>query len=137
MTSSFTMAVAARAAEAHLRRAAHWCLAATIALGAAFLVVKGFEYAEDIRKHLVPGPGFRLEPPATQLFWAFYWIATGIHAVHLTIGIGAVGRLWLFSWLRELPLEESPAAEATALYWHLVDVIWIFLFPIIYLVGRA
>lgn len=137
MTSSFTMAVAARAAEAGLRRAALWCLALTVALGLAFLAVKGVEYAEDVRKDLVPGAGFRLQEPQTQLFWSFYWIATGLHAVHLSVGIAAVGRLWLMAWWRTLPLASSPAVEATALYWHLIDVIWIFLYPAIYLVGRA
>jgi cytochrome c oxidase subunit 3 len=137
MTSSFTMALAARSADAGFRRVAMWGLVLTIGLGLAFLTVKGFEYAEDIRKHLVPGPNFRLEQPAAQLFWSFYWIATGVHAVHLTIGILAVARLWLMSWLGELPLGQSPAAEVTALYWHLVDIIWIFLYPAIYLVGRT
>lgn len=137
MTSSFTMALAARTGEVGLRRVAMWGLVLTIGLGLAFLAVKGFEYAEDIRRHLVPGPDFRLEQPAAQLFWSFYWIATGVHAVHLTIGIVAVARLWFMSWLGELPLERSPAAEVTALYWHLVDIIWIFLYPAIYLVGRT
>ncbi|MFO1039652.1 MAG: cytochrome c oxidase subunit 3 family protein [Geminicoccaceae bacterium] len=136
MTSSFTMALAARTAKAGYRRLAMWSLALTITLGFAFLIVKGFEYSEDIQKSLIPGADFKLRDAAAQLFWAFYWIATGVHALHLTIGIGAVSRLWLLSWWRELPLQESPASEATALYWHLVDVVWIFLFPAIYLVGR-
>ena len=85
----------------------------------------------------MPGPGFGLTEPVAQLFWGFYWIATGIHALHLTIGLVAVGRLWLLGWLKELPLESSPAVEVTALYWHLIDVVWIFLFPVIYLVGRS
>lgn len=137
LTSSLTMVVAERAAHGRLRRLALRCLAATMALGVAFMIVKGFEYAEDIREGLLPGFGFRLEPPATALFFAFYWIMTGLHAIHLTIGVGAVARLLLQSVLGSLPLEESSAVPATALYWHLIDVIWIFLYPVLYLVGRA
>jgi cytochrome c oxidase subunit 3 len=137
LTSSLTMALAARGAEAGLRRLALLSLAGTVALGCAFLVVKGFEYAEDIEHGLLPGHGFRLTPPATQLFFALYWIMTVVHAVHLTIGIGAVARLFVQGWRRTLPLRTSPAVEATALYWHLVDVIWIVIFPLLYLVGRA
>ena len=67
-----------------------WCLVATAALGIAFLVAKGFEYHDDIVKGLVPGPDFTLREPGAQIFWAFYWIVTGVHAIHLTVGIGVV-----------------------------------------------
>lgn len=137
MTSSLTMVLAVRGAEAGLRRLAMWSLAGTIALGLAFLVVKGFEYAEDIGHGLLPGYDFRLSPPATQLFFTLYWIMTAVHAIHLTIGIGAVTRLLVQGWRGTLPLRTSPAVEATALYWHLVDVIWIVIFPLLYLVGRS
>jgi cytochrome c oxidase subunit 3 len=138
LTSSLTMAVAAGAGEAGLRRTALWCFGATIALGAAFLIFKGFEYNEDLIERLWPGPGFKLqEEPAAQLFFAFYWVMTGLHAVHLTIGMCLIGRLWFLTYRRRLPLEKSPQVEVTALYWHLIDVIWIFLYPILYLGGRA
>jgi cytochrome c oxidase subunit 3 len=89
LTSSLTMAMASQAAASNegLRRLILWCLAATAALGLAFLVVKGFEYREDIEKHLVPGTHFGLKQPTAQLFFGLYWIVTGVHAVHLTIGI--------------------------------------------------
>lgn len=137
MTSSLTMAVAAQSADADLRRMALWCLATTAALGLAFLVVKGCEYAEDIEKHLVPGADFALPQPAAQLFFALYWLMTGLHAVHLTIGIALVSRLCLLGSCRRLTLRENPEVEVTALYWHLVDVIWIVLYPLIYLTGRS
>lgn len=137
MTSSLTMAVAAQGAEKDFRRLVVWCLAATAALGLTFGVLKGFEYAEDIRKGLVPGPGFTLREPAAQLFFALYWILTGIHAVHLTIGIILVSRLCLLGSTRRMVLRDNPEVEVTALYWHLVDVIWIVLYPLIYLPGRA
>ena len=137
MTSSLTMAVAAQAAEADMRRLAIWCLAATVAFGMIFLVLKGFEYAEDIRKNLWPGPNFALKLPTTQLFFALYWTLTGIHAVHLTIGLGLIGRLIIMGGRRRIQLRENPEVEVTALYWHLVDVIWIILYPLIYLMGRS
>lgn len=137
MTSSLTMAVAAQAAEADLRRLTLWCLGATLVLGVLFLVLKGFEYAEDIEKNLVPGSHFALKEPAAQIFFALYWIMTAIHAIHLSIGLGLVGRLLLSGAFRRVQLRENPQVEITALYWHLVDVIWIILYPLIYLMGRS
>lgn len=139
LTSSLTMAVAsqASAANAGFRRLTVGCLAATAALGLAFLVVKGFEYAEDIEKHLVPGVHFALKESAAQLFFGLYWLVTGVHAIHLSIGIVMVLRLAFLGWRRRLELDENPEIEVTGLYWHLVDIVWIFLYPLIYLPGRA
>jgi len=136
LTSSFAMAVAAQAGDAKLRRLAIACLAATVALGLAFLTIKGFEYREDIHEHLLPGAGFAIATPGAQLFFSVYWVMTGVHAIHLSIGIALVGRLILETARRELPLS-SPEIQATALYWHLVDVIWIILYPLLYLGGRS
>jgi cytochrome c oxidase subunit 3 len=136
LTSSFAMAVAAQAGDAKLRRLAIACLAATAALGLAFLTLKGFEYREDIQKHLLPGAGFAIAAPGAQLFFSIYWVMTGVHAIHLSVGIVLVGRLILETARRELPLS-SPEIQATALYWHLVDVIWIILYPLLYLGGRS
>jgi cytochrome c oxidase subunit 3 len=137
LTSSLTIAVASAGARAGLRRLTLACLAATATLGLAVLVVKGFEYREDILKDLVPGPGFRLAamPPA-QIFFAFYWLATGVHALHLGIGIGIVGVLLAQGWRGERPLA-SPFFEGAALYWHFVDLVWILLYPLLYLAGRS
>ena len=137
MTSSLTMAVAAQAATADMRRLTLWCLAATVALGALFLVLKGFEYAEDLEKNLWPGSDFALKAPGTQLFFALYWTLTGVHAIHLTIGMVLIGRLIVLGGLRRIRLRENPQVEVTALYWHLVDVVWIILYPLIYLMGRS
>lgn len=136
MTSSLTMAVAVRATEQAMRRMAFWCLVATALFGLAFLAVKGFEYHDDIVKGMVPGPAFPLHVPGAELFWTFYWIMTGVHAIHLTIGIGAVTTLTTLLERRRLPLD-SPAYEGVALYWHLVDIIWVVLLPLLYLIGRA
>ena len=139
LTSSLTMAIASQVSEREWRaRRLVWiCLAATAALGVAFLVVKGFEYREDLHEHLFPGPDFRPEEPAARIFFAMYWILTGVHAIHLTIGLALVGRLaWLIA-RRDFPYRGHPRVEVTALYWHLIDIVWIFLFPLIYLPGRA
>jgi cytochrome c oxidase subunit 3 len=135
MTSSLTMAVGERALKEGLARWARWAFVATILLGLAFLVFKGLEYRDDFAKHLVPGLDFRFTGHAAQLFWGFYWTVTVLHAIHLSVGIGAVGRLLLLDRRGEM-LPHWMGAETTALYWHLVDIVWILLYPLIYLVGR-
>jgi cytochrome c oxidase subunit 3 len=137
MTSSLTIAVAGRAARVGLGRTAWWLLIATIALGLSFLTLKGFEYREDLQKHLYPGPAFPLMQAGAQLFFSYYWIMTGVHAVHVSGGLIAVGRLAVSSRHNLRWLSGSGSEEATALYWHLVDVIWIVLYPLLYLAGRA
>jgi cytochrome c oxidase subunit 3 len=135
MTSSLTIAVGSRAAEHNVRRVTIACLAATVALGLAFLTVKGFEYRDDIAKGLVPGPHFPLHPAETQIFWAFYWVMTGVHAIHLIVGICVVSTMTALLY-RQSIAPESPMFEGAALYWHLVDIIWVVLLPLLYLLGR-
>jgi cytochrome c oxidase subunit 3 len=137
MTSSLTLAIAGRAARTDFLRIARALLWATFALGTLFLILKGFEYREDIQKHLVPGPDFPVATTGAQLFFSFYWIMTGIHAIHVTGGLAAVLRLIILSRRQPSWLSGSGSEEATALYWHLVDVIWIILYPLLYLTGRA
>jgi cytochrome c oxidase subunit III len=139
LTSSLTMAVASQAANLDdaPRRLIGLCLGATALLGLAFLVVKGFEYKEDIEKHLIPSASFPLPAPASQIFFALYWILTLVHAVHLSIGIGLVTRLSGAILLGHITPHKHPQIEVTALYWHLVDIIWIILYPLIYLPGRS
>lgn len=136
LTSSLTMAMAVKGSQAGLRRMTLWCLTATLTLGLTFIIVKGLEYHSDLDKGLWPGPGFPLHPASTQLFWAFYWIATGVHAVHLSIGIGIVSVVTFRLKRGTLPVKAT-TFEGVALYWHLVDTIWIFLLPMLYLIGRS
>jgi cytochrome c oxidase subunit 3 len=134
LTSSLTMVVAVRGADLGARRLVWICLAATAALGALFLTIKGFEYWEDIREHLVPGRGFAVQGFGATLFFSLYWIMTSVHAVHLTVGVILIARLaWL---MRSEPLR-LPDLPVYGLYWHFVDTVWIFLFPLLYLAGRA
>lgn len=136
LTSSLAMTVALRAATANMRKLTLACLAVTAALGAAFLLCKGLEYREDLKEHLFPGPHFALSPPATQLFWGFYWIMTGIHAVHLSGGIVAVLTIFVIFKRRVLPVQGS-TMEGLAIYWHFVDSVWLVLYPLLYLAGRS
>jgi cytochrome c oxidase subunit 3 len=138
--SSLTMALAVFSAETRNRSALVRYLLLTIGLGLAFLVIKGFEYHHDWVEGLVPGPTFQaarwehegLQAPAAQLYFTFYFILTGLHALHMVIGIGVLGiqaGLARRGWFVEYP---TPI-ELTGLYWHFVDIVWIFLFPILYL----
>src|SRR5579871_556653 len=136
LTSSAAMTIAVDASQQEKRRTTLVCLGLTMLLGTGFLLVKGLEYSDDIAKGLFPGPHFPLQPPQTQLFWAFYWVMKGVHAIHLATGIGVVGVFAFILWRRLLPLG-SPAIVGVATYWHFVDTVWIILFPLLYLVDRS
>ena len=141
MTSSLTMVLAINAAADGRRRALVYWLLATAFLGLCFLGVKGYEYCLDYNDNVVPAINFVMKPgeaPAGELFWVFYFVATGLHAVHMTIGVGLI--LYMLLW-RVRRGEITPAyyapLEVVGLYWSFVDTVWIFLFPSIYLVGRS
>ena len=136
LTSSVTMTVALRASAARLRRPTLMCLMATLVLGIGFLACKGIEYHDDVMKGLIPGAGFRLHDPQTQLFWMLYWIMTGIHAIHLTAGIGVVAVVAYLFRRDIIPVQDS-TMEGVATYWHFVDSVWLVLYPLLYLVGRT
>jgi cytochrome c oxidase subunit 3 len=144
LTSSFLMALAGHAAKDGRRPQAARLLLAVAALGIAFLVIKGFEYRSEFQEHLFPGAGFRpahggqaQDLPGMELFFLLYFATTGLHALHLTIGILACLAL-AFMLRRPAPAAPSgEAVEVAGLYWHFVDLVWIFLYPLLYLVGRA
>lgn len=135
LVSSLTMALAVHAAEAERwRRTAHY-LVATLVLGALFLGFKFYEYYEHYAHDLVPGPQFGLEgeaAPYVEMFMVFYFVMTGLHATHMIAGLGIVGVLAVSAWRRRLGFYVP--VEVTGLYWHFVDVIWVFLFPLLYLI---
>ena len=135
LTSSLAMALAVEAAIAGRRAASIRRLLVTAGLGLCFLVLKAFEYAAEYREGLlpVPGGGFGLADPAHRLFMNLYLIATGLHAVHLSIGLALVAWLSLRLY-RGLPVPaRAVTVEGTGLYWHLVDLVWVFLYPVLYL----
>jgi cytochrome c oxidase subunit 3 len=139
LTSSLTMALAVHAAQLGRRRLLTLCLALTALLGTAFLVIKAFEYYGDYVDRLTPGLAFAADdwqsPQQVKLFLIIYYVMTGIHALHLIIGIGVVVVLLRIAWTgRYGPAYHGPI-EVGGLYWHFVDVIWIFLLPLLYLVG--
>ncbi|WP_242146407.1 cytochrome c oxidase subunit 3 [Sphingomonas sp. BAUL-RG-20F-R05-02] len=134
LTSSLTMAIAERAVRVGAVSLARAMYVATIALGLCFVTVKGFEYWQDVSEHLLPGRDFPIAQTGASEFWAFYWTVTVVHAIHLTIGLGIVARMLLIP--RDQLAARWTTAEGTALYWHLVDVVWVFLYPLLYLAGR-
>ena len=139
--SSLTMALAIYAAQVNKKKAIVPWLLATIALGSAFLVVKAFEYQEKFVHHLVPGPNFDLSQftpdharPA-QMFFSLYFVMTGIHALHIIIGIGLLSWLVVNARRGRFDADYYNPLEMSGLYWHFVDIVWIFLFPLLYLLG--
>ena len=105
------------------------------------MALKGLEYYLDYRHHLVPGVDFTAQGPhagTQQIFWILYFCLTGVHAIHLTIGIALV-LVWLMVKARQGKFDSGYGTpiEVLGLYWHFVDIVWIFLYPLIYLVGRA
>lgn len=137
------MAVGVEAAERGMeenRRIVVFALTVTAALGVAFLALKGLEYYREYQEHLVPGSGFAFDPryrePA-QLFFLLYFILTGLHGVHVTIGVGLVGSVAAMTRRGAFSSGYTTPIMIVGLYWHFVDVVWIFLYPLIYLVGRG
>jgi cytochrome c oxidase subunit 3 len=139
ITSSLTMALAVRAAQMGDRRSLIWLLLATMALGCVFLGVKAFEYRTEFVEHHVPGPGFQFEGPylrEAQLFFSLYFVMTGLHALHMIIGLGIMAVMLWWSIRGTITREYASPIEISGLYWHFVDIVWIFLFPLLYLIGR-
>jgi cytochrome c oxidase subunit III len=143
LTSSLTMVLAVRAAQLGSSRGTVINLALTAALGTLFLVLKAIEYYVDYRENLVPTLAFDpaqwtgggVRPPEVQLFLIFYYCLTGLHAIHLTIGISVVIVLAVMARRQCFSAEYYSPVETWGLYWHFVDLIWIFLLPLLYLVG--
>ena len=161
--SSLTMALAVRAAQTNQRKATVNWLLATIVLGSVFLGVKVIEYADKFEHHHVPGASFvwALEHegtagaeaaeggthPATtmsadqlqrttQIFFSLYFTMTGLHALHMIVGIVLMMVITWMAWKGKFDSEWYTPVEMSGLYWHFVDIVWIFLFPLLYLVER-
>jgi cytochrome c oxidase subunit 3 len=140
ITSSLTMALAVHAAQTGERRLVMIFLAVTMILGAIFLGIKSVEYYEKFVEHHVPGPSFQFEEKEyvrhAQIFFSLYFIMTGLHAIHMIIGFGIMTWMLWWTWSGVITDEYYSPIEISGLYWHFVDIVWIFLFPLLYLLGR-
>jgi cytochrome c oxidase subunit 3 len=137
--SSLTMAMAVWSAQRSRRSLLLLFLALTLALGLVFLGIKTVEYSHKFHEHLVPGPGFRFDSPVArnvQLFFSFYFAMTGMHALHMVVGVGILTYLLVGAWRGRYSAEYFNPVEISGLYWHFVDIVWIFLFPALYLIAR-
>lgn len=141
LTSSLSMAFAVNAAHSNNKRRLVSMLLVTFAFSLVFMVVKYFEYAEKFEHHLVPGAHFQLSAEETaqfgstaQLFFSFYFAATGLHGFHVLCGTFLIG---IFAWLakRNYFHNNGQPVEMLGLYWHFVDLVWIYVFPLFYLIG--
>ncbi len=123
LTSSLTMVLAFAAVEERNPRGLSTFLWLTILLGFVFLGIKAFEYAGEIKHGFTPGSG---------IFWSFYYGMTGLHALHVLAGV-AVNSILLVEALGDILRPNEHRVELAGLYWHFVDIVWIFLFPLLYL----
>jgi len=141
VTSSLMMALAVHHAQLGQRKPLVMFLGLTALLGVTFLALKGVEYYLDFQENLVPGLRFNpeewrqegVDPGQVQLFLLFYWIMTGLHALHVTIGVGVVLTIAVLAWKGHFSRVYYSPVDVTGLYWHFVDIVWIFLYPMLYL----
>jgi cytochrome c oxidase subunit 3 len=136
LTSSLVVATAVHAARAARSKLTAACLAAAALLGLTFLGIKAYEYFEEYQEGLLPllSRPAKFSGPIDQLFMNLYLFATSLHAIHLTIGVSFVTVLAWRLYRRRLPLPgRAVTVEMAGLYWHLVDVVWVFLYPFLYL----
>jgi len=149
ITSSLTMALGVRAVQVGNQRQAGLMILATIGFALAFMVVKYFEYASKVEAGLLPGDEFYAHviqtPDGTfvqeggwfggpQLFFGIYFVMTGLHGLHVLVGIGLLVWIYLGIVKGRFHARYFTPVENVGLYWHIVDLIWIFLFPLLYLV---
>lgn len=140
LCSSFTMVLAVRGAQLGRRRTVMLFLILTIVLGLVFLGVKGFEWNQKFQEHHVPGLAFHMEGTSqqgpAQLFFSLYFAMTGLHALHMVLGCGLMLYLLWRTYRGTYSADYYTPIDMGGLYWHFVDVIWIFLFPLLYLIDR-
>jgi cytochrome c oxidase subunit 3 len=144
LTSSLGMALAGALRRAGQCKPSAWLLCATAALGLAFLAIKGWEYRAEFGAHLFPGAGFAPSDARTgalrggmELFFVLYFAMTGLHALHLVLGFMACSVMAIALMRNAARFASAERVELLGLYWHFVDVVWIFLYPLLYLVGRS
>ena len=147
--SSLTVVLAIWAAQTARRGLMIAMLVLTMLFGLAFLGIKGYEYYDKFEEHHVPGASFSFEhqpipghpdqyanPQHAQIFFALYFIMTGLHALHMVVGLGIFTWLLVMAWRGRFTPEYHTPLEIGGLYWHFVDIVWIYLFPLLYLIDR-
>lgn len=137
-SSGLTMALAEKSIHAGQRGRALVLLAITSGLGLGFLAIKGLEWYHEFEKGLVPLPGLAFRYPGedaqgAELFFNFYFGMTGLHALHMVIGLGLLAVLTVLAWRWRAPARLGRQARVMGLYWAFVDVVWVFLFTLLYL----
>jgi cytochrome c oxidase subunit 3 len=140
LTSSLTMALAVHFAHLHKKRSVQCALAATLLLGLAFLAIKATEYRLEYHDHLIPAVNFHfdgIDPQHVELFMVFYFFMTLLHAAHMLVGLSLLTLLLIGVSRNKFippPGTNPNLLENIGLYWHFVDLVWIFLFPLLYMV---
>jgi cytochrome c oxidase subunit 3 len=152
LVSSLTMALAVRSAAIGNNRGLVLHLSLTVGLAVMFLGFKATEYTLEAREHLIPNVNFTTVPPEDaqkppaeqrhrpdqqQLFMGFYFIMTGLHALHVTVGIGVLAVLIVFARRGHFSPAYHNPVEVAGLYWHFVDIVWVFLYPALYLLRQG
>ncbi|MEO8098528.1 MAG: cytochrome c oxidase subunit 3 family protein [Acidobacteriota bacterium] len=139
--SSFTMVLAVRSIQLGRKNATIAFLTLTLVLGCVFLVLKYVEYHEKWVDHHIPGPGFEYADlrygRQVQILFYLYFAMTGMHALHMIVGAGLIVTLIVMTARNRFSAEWNTPVEMVGLYWHFVDVVWIFLFPLLYLIGHT
>jgi cytochrome c oxidase subunit 3 len=158
--SSFTMALAVYAAQSARRQMLLACLGATLLLGSTFIGIKMYEWYHEYEEHLVPGEGFLpknekgerpkvnnkegqkvlrptdVQARGIQMFFVFYFIITGLHALHMLVGLGVLAVQLVLASRSNFGVADYTPIEVAGLYWHFVDIVWIFVFPLLYLLRQ-
>jgi cytochrome c oxidase subunit 3 len=139
--SSFTMVLAVRSAQLRQKKALIAFLILTLILGCVFLSLKYVEYHEKWVDHHIPGPGFQYADPRyfhqAQILFYLYFAMTGMHAIHMIVGAGLLITLIVMAARNRFSSGWYTPVEMIGLYWHFVDIVWIFLFPLLYLIGHT
>ena len=145
LLSSMLMALAVRYAQAKERKKVIGLLSTVVLCGGGFMVIKAIEYTEKFKDHLYPGPSFTLDPSIVhganlnhaQLFYGLYFAMTGLHGVHVIVGMILISMLIKFWYQKKkVVTEDYIPTELIGLYWHFVDIVWIFLYPLFYLMPK-
>lgn len=148
LVSSLTMALAVHAAQMREKKKLITYLIATFVLGLSFLVIKGFEWTADYHEGLIPAIAWNPHMPEhivgdidtfrnnMQLFFIVYFCMTGLHAIHMVIGLGVVAYMTWLSKKDFFTEGNDQPIELLGLYWHFIDIVWVFLYPLLYLVGK-